>query len=71
MKAISICQPWATLIVIGAKRFETRSWKTDYRGILAIHASKTKVPHACHSSDAGVQRVILIADPGNIMRGLR
>lgn len=33
-------QPWATLIVIGAKRFETRSWKTNYRGELYIHAAK-------------------------------
>jgi hypothetical protein len=40
MKAISTIQPWATLIAIRAKRFETRSWETDYRGPLAIHASK-------------------------------
>jgi hypothetical protein len=40
MKAISITQPWATLIAQGAKRIETRSWKTSYRGPLAIHASK-------------------------------
>lgn len=40
MKAISLMQPWATLIAIGAKRIETRSWPTRYRGPLAIHASK-------------------------------
>lgn len=39
MKAISLLQPWATLIVIGAKKFETRSWGTRYRGPLLIHAS--------------------------------
>lgn len=43
MKAISIIEPWATLIVIGAKAYETRGWKTPYRGWLAIHASK-KLP---------------------------
>lgn len=43
MKAISLWQPWATLIAIGAKRFETRSWDTNYRGPLAIHAAKRKV----------------------------
>lgn len=43
MKAISLWQPWATLIAIGAKQFETRSWATSYRGPLAIHASKRKV----------------------------
>jgi len=41
MKAFSLKQPWATLVAIGAKQIETRSWKTDYRGPLAIHASKT------------------------------
>lgn len=40
MKAITIIQPWATLIAIGAKKFETRSWPTKYRGPLAIHAGK-------------------------------
>ena len=40
MKAITIWQPYATLIVIGAKRFETRGWGTDYRGPLIIHAAK-------------------------------
>lgn len=38
MKALTITQPWATLVAIGAKRIETRSWATSYRGALAIHA---------------------------------
>ena len=40
MKALSITQPWASLIAQGAKRIETRNWSTTYRGPLAIHASK-------------------------------
>lgn len=40
MKAITLTQPWATLVAIGAKKIETRGWKTDYRGPLAIHAAK-------------------------------
>lgn len=40
MKALSLTQPWATLIAIGAKRYETRSWKTSFRGTIAIAASK-------------------------------
>lgn len=40
IKAVSILQPWASLIAVGAKKVEIRSWKTDYRGPLAIHASK-------------------------------
>lgn len=40
MKALSFTQPWATLVALGAKRIETRSWTTSYRGLLAIHAAK-------------------------------
>ena len=39
MKAITLIQPWASLVAIGAKRIETRSWATSYRGPHAIHAS--------------------------------
>lgn len=45
MKAISIWQPWATLIAIGAKRIETRSWPTNHRGPIAVHASKGGLPN--------------------------
>lgn len=38
MKAITIRQPWASLIAAGVKTIETRSWSTRYRGPLAIHA---------------------------------
>jgi len=42
MKALSLLQPWASLVALGAKQFETRSWATSYRGDLAIHASKSQ-----------------------------
>lgn len=38
MKALTLWQPWASLIGRGFKRYETRSWGTNYRGPLAIHA---------------------------------
>jgi len=40
MKALTLMQPWTTLIAIGAKKIETRSWSTRYRGSLAIHAAQ-------------------------------
>jgi len=40
MKALSLTQPWASLVAIGAKNIETRSWYSAYRGPVAIHASK-------------------------------
>jgi len=40
VKALSIQQPWAWLIVNALKDIENRDWTTDYRGILLIHAGK-------------------------------
>ncbi len=42
MKVLSIKEPFATLIKDKEKKIETRSWKTNYRGELYIHASLTK-----------------------------
>lgn len=41
MKALSLTQPWATLVVTGEKRIETRSWSTRHEGVIAIHAAKS------------------------------
>jgi len=41
MKAISLTQPWATLVAIGMKCVETRSWRSWYFGEIAIHAAKS------------------------------
>jgi hypothetical protein len=40
MKALSIKQPWAWLIVHGGKDVENRTWHTKYRGRFLVHASK-------------------------------
>ncbi len=40
MKAISIRQPWAWLIIGGHKPIENRTWATKFRGDIAIHAAK-------------------------------
>lgn len=56
MKAITLWQPWAFLVMLAGhpdpdiaklgKHFETRSWHTVYRGQLAIHAAKYIPPEA-------------------------
>lgn len=58
MRCITLTQPWATLVAIGAKRIETRSWRTDYRGPLAIHAAKgastigwPQINHICRHTE--------------------
>jgi hypothetical protein len=40
MKALSVRQPWASLIAEGLKTMELRTWETNHRGEIAIHASK-------------------------------
>lgn len=40
MKVLSIREPWASIIINGYKEYEFRSWKTNYRGKILIHASK-------------------------------
>lgn len=38
MKVLTLKQPWATLVAEGIKKYEFRSWKTNYRGKVLIHA---------------------------------
>lgn len=41
MKALTLKQPWASLVVNKYKEYEFRSWKTNYRGKILIHAGLT------------------------------
>lgn len=42
MKAISLWQPWASLVALGEKKWETRCRPFSHRGPIAIHAAKNK-----------------------------
>lgn len=42
VRALSLWQPWASAVVLGWKRWETRSWSTAYRGPLVIHAARNR-----------------------------
>ena len=44
IKALSMWEPWATAVALNIKGFETRSWKTPYRGPLLICASQKRLP---------------------------
>lgn len=44
MRVLTIREPWASLIGLGIKKIETRSWPTSYRGTLYIHAGKNIIP---------------------------
>jgi len=40
MKALTVREPWASLIINGYKKYEFRSWKTNYRGKILIHSGQ-------------------------------
>ena len=42
MRALSLTQPWASLVALGVKKIETRGFPTSHRGPLAIHATREK-----------------------------
>lgn len=52
MKALTIKQPWAWLIVSGHKDIENRSWGTRHRGRFFVHAGKTMSPEGLAFSDS-------------------
>lgn len=65
-KAISIIQPHASLIANGIKHIETRSWKTNYRGRILIHASKTRIPKMVKQN---TELMSLIGNPNELPFG--
>lgn len=58
LKALTLWQPWATLIALGVKLYETRSWETSYRGLLAIHSAKRTVK-ATEVEDTPIEAALL------------
>jgi len=61
MKALTIRQPWASLVACGAKVYETRSWPTKYCGQIAIHAAVKDPQTTWNGLSTKVQRAVLAA----------
>lgn len=51
MRALTLWQPWASLVTVGAKRWETRRWGTAYRGPILIHAAARIPPRSAYQPD--------------------
>ena len=66
MKALSIRQPWAELILRGRKTIELRTWQTNTRGRIAIHASQTVQEEACTAYGLDPARVVRGALVGTV-----
>ncbi|WP_300611056.1 ASCH domain-containing protein [Trebonia sp.] len=62
MKALTVRQPWASLIMCGAKDVECRTWMTAYRGPLLIHAGL--------ALDQGALTAHAHLVPGDLPRGV-
>lgn len=63
MKAITVWQPWATLLATGQKHNETRSWRTNYRGEILIHAAKTDpLRGICMMPDEAWEQALIALD---------
>ena len=66
IRALTIRQPWASAIAVGAKRIETRSWQTSWRGTLLIHAglnrSAIRYPARHHDTWAALQGKLDVDD---------
>jgi hypothetical protein len=65
MHALSVMQPWAALIVLGVKRIETRSWRTGFRGRLAVHASSQLPPGYADLCRREPVRTAILRSPWN------
>ncbi len=65
MRVLSIKEPFASLICEGIKHIETRSWKTNYRGEIYIHASLAKVP----KNDERINRLIKMLNDKELNMG--
>lgn len=67
MKALTICQPYAHMILRGEKRIENRTWPTNHRGPMYLHAGKSRewwddALHSKHYAGAAFGAVVGIVD---------
>lgn len=65
MKAITIHQHWADAIFDHGKDVENRSWKTDYRGELLIHAGSSK--KSLNESEKAILRALGTPNPSPVL----
>ncbi len=59
LRALSVRQPWASLLALGIKRYETRSWSTGYRGWLALHTSQDRTRTEATESASAILGALL------------
>ena len=60
MRVLTVLQPWASLIVLRAKQYEYRYWRTSYRGPVAIHAGHSLTDQARHLARTEYAHVLTV-----------
>jgi activating signal cointegrator 1 len=60
-RVITLHEPWASAVALGLKHHETRSWETNYRGWLVIHAARK---WSRRMPDHRASKLIRVAVPG-------
>lgn len=58
MKALSIKQPWTVLLAAGIKDIENRTWHTNYRGMVLLHASGKPYPNGWNALTNEQYRIV-------------
>jgi hypothetical protein len=66
MKALTIRQPWAELIVSGKRLFEIRNWRPDYEGWILVHAGKKLDEEAVRRLNVAVDQLTFGAIIGKV-----
>lgn len=71
MKALSIRQPWAWLIINAGKDIENRSWPTRFRGRFLVHAAKgmTRAEYDDTAEWVALTRNIALPPMAELLRG--
>lgn len=58
MKAITLWQPWASLLACGVIEYETRSWSTKYCGPMAIHAAASEPKNFVYQMSSTINSIL-------------
>ena len=66
MKCLSICQPFAELIVQGKKTIELRKWNTKFRGEFLVHAAKNVLTEDCKRLKISPEEIVTGAIIGKV-----
>jgi len=68
MRALSIRQPWAWLVVNGYKDIENRTWSTEFRGRVYVHAGQRMEPDDYPEQREHIGRAGIVV-PARLARG--